>query len=347
MTKVDSLIYLGDCMNSRGTIDETVKLRVQKAVGISSQITSILNNVSLGIYFFRTAFILRETMYINGIMMNSESWNFLSLKNIKSLEDSDARIFANIFCSPRSTNRVLFYLESAKIPVRYILSKRRLMYLWHILSRPPHELIRRVYEVQALKPVSHDWFHMISEERRKYDIDLTDKEIQSMSKTRFKSFINKKVDRFAFSKLISTARGQSKCKSVLQNINEEDIMIQKYLLSNQLVKEEQILLFSLRTYNFPVKSNFRYLFPSDLKCRACNVPDSEESETHLCQSCEVFKEEKDNRNLNFEDVFGPLKVQINFIKRFKIIARKWKLILEMEKSTILMDPAPDSAVRLI
>ena len=108
-----------------------------------SQINSILKNVTLGIFYIKTALILRESMLINGIFTNAECWNFLSVKNIKTFEDSDIRFFSALFDSPRSTNRVLYYLETAKIPPRHILAKRRLMYLYNILSKTNDTLIER------------------------------------------------------------------------------------------------------------------------------------------------------------------------------------------------------------
>ena len=75
---------------------------------------------------------------------------------------------------------------------------------------------------------------------------------------------------------------------------------------------------------------------------------SEESEIHFSQVCAQFRNERKGETLNFEDVFSSLDVQISFIKKFKIVARKWKLLLEIETSTIQMDPpAPDSVMRLM
>ena len=134
MQKSDCILYLGDKVTSRGTQDETIRLRRLKSVRIFNQIISILKNISWGIYFFRTALILRESLFLNGISTNLESWNYISQKHLKVLEDEDCRLFANIFQSPRSTNRVLYYLETAKLPFRHILAKRRFLYLWHILT---------------------------------------------------------------------------------------------------------------------------------------------------------------------------------------------------------------------
>ena len=233
-------------------------------------------------------------------------------------------------------------METAKISIKYILAKRRLMYLWEILSRPSAELIRRVYDVMKIKPVVHDWFAMIEEEKRKYDISMTDEDIQNCSRGKFKSLVSESVDKVAFSQLIATAQKQSKCREILKTIDPEDMKIRSYLISDKLVKEEQLMLFSLRSFSFSVKSNFHYLYEGDMRCRACLLPDSIENEVHICQTCESFKSERNNEALNFHDVFGPLKVQIDFIRKFKTLARKWKLLLEIGTSTIAMDPLAPS-----
>ena len=273
-------------------------------------------------------------MFINGIMTNTESWNYLTKKQIKTFEESDSRLFSTLFCSPRSTNRVMYYLETAKIPLRHVLAKRRFLYLWHILSRPDIELIKRVYTIQTIKPVKNDYALMIREEKQKYNIELSDSEIQSMSRGQFKNYVNKQVDTFAFNSLITTARNQSKCQHMLKTINESNMKIQKYLVCDKLTKEEQLLLFSLRSFTFQVKTNFRYLHRDNMICRACLDPQSEESEEHISRTCQQFQKERNGEDLNCEDVFSTLDDQISFIKKFKIIARKWKLLLENETSTI-------------
>ena len=48
MSKTDQIVYLGDKVTEKGTIEETIKLRKIKSVGIISQISSILKSVTLG-----------------------------------------------------------------------------------------------------------------------------------------------------------------------------------------------------------------------------------------------------------------------------------------------------------
>ena len=191
-----------------------------------------------------------------------------------------------------------------------------------------------MYTIQTIKPVKNDYAVMISEEKQRYKIDLSDGEIQSMSKGQFKNYVNEKVNKFALNSLITTARKQSKCQFMLKTINESNMKIQKYLVCDELTKEEQLLLFSLRSFTFQVKTNYQYLHRDNMICRACSDPQSVESEDHFSRSCHQFANERNGENLNCEDVFSSLDDQISFIKKFKIIARKWNLLLENETSTI-------------
>ena len=90
----------------------------------------------------------------------------------------------------------------------------------------------------------------------KYGIHLTDDEIQSLSKHKFQQIVNKAVDKFAFSQLINEAKNQSKCRQIVDSIDEANMKMQEYLICDNLVKEEQLLLFQLRSPSFPVKMNF-------------------------------------------------------------------------------------------
>ena len=78
--------------------------------------------------------------------------------------------FTNILLAFKPT--AALYLETGCIPVRYILKKRRLMYLHHILTRNSNELIRRVYEAQKSAPVKDDWILQVKEDLKEFKIDI-------------------------------------------------------------------------------------------------------------------------------------------------------------------------------
>ena len=77
------------------------------------------------------------------------------------LENIDLMLIRNLLKGHSKTAKEAFYLETGLIPIRFIVMKRRVMYLHHILHRQESELIRKVYEVQKYVPTKNDWFGVV------------------------------------------------------------------------------------------------------------------------------------------------------------------------------------------
>ena len=106
--------YLGDIINDEGNVNSTIADRSKKGDGIVNQISSMLNSISLGFYYFKIALILRELRIINGTLTNSEVWRSLSLNQFDSLESADLDLMRTIFSAHSKTANELFYLEIGK-----------------------------------------------------------------------------------------------------------------------------------------------------------------------------------------------------------------------------------------
>ena len=208
--EVKSASYLGDILNNEGSIDDTIKTRGDKSIGKTNQVISILNSVSLGMFYFDIALTLRDSIFLSGILTNSETWYNLKEEHFKVLEVADNDLMRKILKAHSKTACELFWLETGKLPIRYIISKRRFMYLWHILKQTNDQLLRKVYNAQKLKPTKGDWYEMIQSEKSKYEMDETDDEISKMSKSKFKRIVDKKVNTFAFETLKAKASTHSK-----------------------------------------------------------------------------------------------------------------------------------------
>jgi hypothetical protein len=195
---VKKAAYLGDILNEQGTINDTISDRKNKSIGRINQITSMLSSISLGFFYMDIALVFREAMLINGIITNSEVWYNVHEEHFKALESADNEIMRKIFDAHSKTACELFYLETGKVPIRFVIAKRRLNYLWHVLSRKDDELIKKVYKTQEVKTTKGDWFAMIQSEKKKYDLNNSDEEISKMSRYKFKSLVEKKVNNFVF-----------------------------------------------------------------------------------------------------------------------------------------------------
>ena len=68
MKKSEDGPYLGYVLSADGTVDKTIENRRLKGIGICSQISDIINSMSLGFFFFSISFTLMNEMLLNGIL---------------------------------------------------------------------------------------------------------------------------------------------------------------------------------------------------------------------------------------------------------------------------------------
>ena len=94
----------------------------------------------------------------------------------------------------RTVSKVSLYIISGKLPIRYIIKTRRLMFLWHILNVNKSELIHKFYKAQVLSPQKDDWVHQVTQDKQELNIELSDDDILSMSKTSFKKYVMSKIE---------------------------------------------------------------------------------------------------------------------------------------------------------
>ena len=81
--------YLGDVISKSGKNAKNIEARAKKGLGIMKQILSILEELCFGKHFFTVFKILRESLFLNSILLNSEVWYNMKKTDIEELEKVD------------------------------------------------------------------------------------------------------------------------------------------------------------------------------------------------------------------------------------------------------------------
>ena len=92
-------------------------------------------------------------------------------------------------------------IETGTIPIRYIIKKRRINYLHHLITRDSSELINKVYLAQRRKSGKNDWVTTVDKDTNEIQLNLSLKAIKSMKKIEFKKYLKKKIHCSAFTYL--------------------------------------------------------------------------------------------------------------------------------------------------
>ena len=215
-----------------------------------------------------------------------------------------------IFNSVATTPIEAYYLETGTLPIRFYISQRRLMFLWTILEKPDTELVKQVYNAQKMQPVKNDWYLQVQQGLKDFNINLSEEEIKSLKREKFKTIVKKSVKEQGEIYLSKSRSNHSKSK----NLNNK-FELQDYLVCHQLNIHEKQLLFKFRTQTYECKANYRRLYEPDLSCFVCQNEDTQE---HLTVSCKV-SENMNMGDVSYEDIFGSVENQIKITKLLKII----------------------------
>ena len=100
--RVAEAMYLGDLISVDGRNTSNIKSKVNKGLGLVTQIMDILKSISFGNRFFEIAVTLREAILINGMLTNSEIWYSLRKTEIAELEEVDKLLLRRVIEAPTS-----------------------------------------------------------------------------------------------------------------------------------------------------------------------------------------------------------------------------------------------------
>jgi hypothetical protein len=185
--------YLGDIISVDGKNSKNIQARKGKAIGIINQITSILQDICFGPYHFEVAFLLRNSLFLNSLLVNSEAWYGLSDDEITELEREDESLLRKILESPSKSPKCMLYLETGCRPIRFVIMMRQLMFLHYILSEDEQSLIKRFFDVQARNPGKNDWVLTMRKNLESLEIHLYFDQIKMATKQQFKTLVEKSI----------------------------------------------------------------------------------------------------------------------------------------------------------
>ena len=84
--------YLGNLITSDAKQDKNVASRITRAWSYLAEKGALLNELSSGRRKTEVGVMLREAMFINGVLYNSESWHGVTEKHVDKLEMVDKNL---------------------------------------------------------------------------------------------------------------------------------------------------------------------------------------------------------------------------------------------------------------
>ena len=323
MKTTDKEKYLGDIVHTSGKVKHTIEDRKNRAIAISAEILAIINDIPLGKYRLEIGLKLRQAMFINGILFNSEAWHAVNQTDIKTLETIDEHLLRSLVKGHSKTPLEFLYLEAGALPIRFLMSSRRMIYFQTILKRDENELVKKILKAQMENPSSGDFIEHIKSDFEMIGQEININEIEQASIGSYKKFIKNQIRKAALKHLNEMKEKHTK----ISHIKYEKLETQKYFTSEIFNDEEVNLLFALRSRTVDCKGNFKSKYKdSNLTCQYCKTHEDDQPHMLNCESMRksLKSTEVIEGKYEYEDIFKDVWKQ-------KIITQVFKKVIEIRE----------------
>ena len=327
--------YLGDIITTDGKNTKNIEAREAKAQGIIKQIKTILEEMVFGNFIFEVGVILRNSLFINGILTNIEAAYGLTSAEIEKLEKCDEQLMRAVLETPCTTPREMLYLELGVVPIRYIVMSRRLMFYHYILNQENDSLLYKFFKLQKSKSVRGDWCLTVQEDLESLNITLTEDEIEKCSEFSFKKIVNTAIRKEAFSYLLTLKNSHSKVK----HISYETHKMQEYLMSPNITADLAKFTFMCRSRMVAVGANYKQGVDNPV-CPVCKVETEFDTQKHLMLCTRLNQNLVTSENLpDYLDLFkSDVEKQVTVAKLLKENLKKRTKILEKKETSAIQLP---------
>ena len=329
MNEAQEVKYLGDIINENGKPKATIMQRVNRGYAIVGQIFALLKDLPIGNLRVLIGLELQQAWLINGTLFNSEVWHGVADSDIAHFVEIDKYLLKGLVKAHAKVPIEHIYLETAAIPIPFIISARRIIYLQNILQRPDEEIIKKVYLHQKSHPSPGDWCYLVEKDFDSIGEHLSEDTIQAMSPLYFKKYVKSKIRNAAFQYLEGLKISHTKVK---ENIYLDLEKPQEYITSKLFTNQQCFLIFALKSKTLRgVKNNFKSMNQENTLCPLCER--YQDTQEHICQ-CQVLLDVQPLHSpVDYSGLFGTVHQQKDFIV-------KYEKYLKLRDELLENDPDP-------
>ena len=138
-----------------GSHAKNLQQRTNKGLGVINQIMQILESTFFVKYHFEVAMVLRESLFLSFLLLNSEALVNYTDKDVIKLEQCDEILLSRILECDANTSNALKYCDLGVLPIRYTIMKRKIVFLQYILKEEKQSMIYQIMKATDLHNPHH------------------------------------------------------------------------------------------------------------------------------------------------------------------------------------------------
>ena len=304
---VQLIEYLGDVINSKGDYSDLVKDRVKRGVSAMVRIEALVRETGLGVHTVSVYLLLYQALFLSCITFNSQAWSNIKEADLDQLEKLQLRCLKKILQLPRSTANSFVFLEFGELPIRYIIDRNQLTFLYHVYHLQEDDPVRIMWEMMKKLPGEKNWWGRVKGLLTKYQISMD--HVKTMAKSSYKKLVKERVKEVALNSL----REQCREKIRTRSLSYSSLNTQSYL--QELYPNQAKAILQCRSKTLDIKEHRQYMY-KDMVCRLCNEADETLDHVVNCGCLDKIDTSvlySDNQEFSYEKkvMFTSIATRIN------------------------------------
>ena len=186
--------YLGHYISNENNNMTHINKMVEKSRTIKMRIFNCLQQLKFGKYFFEVGIILMKSILRPSILYSIETCYNLTENEMRKLEQVEEDFLVQLAKTKKTCPKSQLYLEFGIYPCRFEVMKLRILFYYTIMNEEKNSLLYNFLNLQKQSPVRNDWYSEVRKNMKYLELHLSDDQIQSISKWKLKSMLNKCID---------------------------------------------------------------------------------------------------------------------------------------------------------
>ena len=125
------------------------------------RIEALVQETGLGVHTVSVHLLLYQALFLSCMLFNSQAWSSIREADIEKLEKIQLKCLKRILQVPRSTANSFVFLEFGELPVRYIIDKNQLNFLYHIYHLKDDDPVKVMWENMKLFTEEKNWWYRV------------------------------------------------------------------------------------------------------------------------------------------------------------------------------------------
>jgi hypothetical protein len=311
MIHVTEDTYLGDIISSDGRNTKNITSRIHKGHGKITEIMTILETTPLGPHYFKTALLLRESLFLNSILTNADIWVGLTNEEIKQFEDLDLILMRKFLKTPFSVPAEAVYLELGCLNIGTMIKARRCNYLHYLVKQSETSMLKNFFMAQWKYPTMNDWTEQVKKDLIDFDLPIELDLIKARSTYSFNAEVKRKSIEYAFFSYLAKKEIHSK----LDNLFYRELSLQNYFYDDDISCSEAQVIFSFRTR----MSNFSENYPGKDGIKVCPLCQNHQDLQKFSFQCSRVLETVEIRG-NYSNIFSE-NIKLETVRTIEQISK--------------------------